>query len=40
MKLYGGGQITNGPLQVPGGGWIVHAVDPQGAHFALYHKPA
>jgi len=30
-----GGQIVNGPHQVPGGGWVVHAVDPQGAKFAL-----
>lgn len=30
-----GGAITNGPMQVPGGGWIVQAADPQGAHFAL-----
>ncbi len=35
-----GGQITNGPMEVPGGGWIVNGVDPQGAHFSLYHKPA
>jgi predicted enzyme related to lactoylglutathione lyase len=35
-----GGQITNGPMQVPGGGWIVNATDPQGAHFSLYRKPA
>jgi len=28
-------QIVNGPMQVPGGQWIVHAVDPQGAMFAL-----
>jgi predicted enzyme related to lactoylglutathione lyase len=30
-----GGKITQGPHQVPGGGWIVQAVDPQGAGFAL-----
>jgi uncharacterized protein len=30
-----GGQITNGPHQVPGGLWIVQGVDPQGAMFAL-----
>jgi len=29
------GEIVNGPMQVPGGQWIVHAVDPQGAMFAL-----
>ena len=31
----GGGQILNGPRQVPGGGWIINAQDPQGATFAL-----
>ncbi|HEY2177850.1 MAG TPA: VOC family protein [Caulobacteraceae bacterium] len=31
----GGGQITNGPHQVPTGDWIVQAQDDQGAHFAL-----
>ena len=31
----GGGQIVNGPQQVPGGSWIVQCVDPQGAMFAL-----
>jgi uncharacterized protein len=30
-----GGQIANGPMQVPGGQWIVQAIDPQGAMFAL-----
>jgi uncharacterized protein len=30
-----GGQICNGPMQVPGGSWIVQGVDPQGASFAL-----
>ena len=30
-----GGRVTAGPHQVPGGGWIVHCVDPQGAPFAL-----
>jgi uncharacterized protein len=29
----GGGVIANGPIQVPGGGWIVQAIDPQGAYF-------
>ena len=32
----GGGKITHGPQQVPGGGWIVQATDPQGAAFALH----
>ena len=35
-----GGTITNGPQEVPGGDWIVNAVDPQGAHFALHAKKA
>ena len=26
-----GGQILNGPMEVPGGDWIVNAMDPQGA---------
>ena len=30
-----GGQVTNGPMAVPDGSWIVSAIDPQGAHFAL-----
>jgi uncharacterized protein len=30
-----GGQIVNGPHQVPGGSWIVQGCDPQGAMFAL-----
>ncbi len=30
-----GGKITNGPHEVPGSRWIVHALDPQGAAFAL-----
>jgi uncharacterized protein len=25
----------NGPMQVPGGGWIINGQDPQGAMFAL-----
>jgi uncharacterized protein len=31
----GGGQILNGPMEVPGGSWIVQCMDPQGAMFAL-----
>jgi predicted enzyme related to lactoylglutathione lyase len=31
----GGGQVVNGPHQVPGGQWIVQALDPQGAMFGL-----
>ena len=30
-----GGQIINGPMQVPGERWIVQCLDPQGAMFAL-----
>ncbi len=31
----GGGKVTMGPHQVPTGSWIVNAIDPQGAMFAL-----
>lgn len=31
----GGGRILNGPMEVPGGQWIVQCMDPQGAGFAL-----
>jgi predicted enzyme related to lactoylglutathione lyase len=31
----GGGEILHGPLEVPGGSWIVQCGDPQGAMFAL-----
>jgi predicted enzyme related to lactoylglutathione lyase len=34
----GGGRILNGPLQVPGGSWVVQCTDPQGAIFALVGK--
>lgn len=30
-----GGQVLMGPHEVPGGSWIVRALDPQGASFAL-----
>jgi uncharacterized protein len=30
-----GGQVINGPMEVPGGRWIINALDPQGAMFAL-----
>ena len=30
-----GGKVVNGPHQVPTGQWIVQAIDPQGAMFAL-----
>jgi predicted enzyme related to lactoylglutathione lyase len=29
------GEVLNGPHPVPGGKWIVHCLDPQGAMFAL-----
>jgi uncharacterized protein len=35
-----GGQILNGPMEVPGGDWIVNAMDPQGAAFSLHAKRA
>jgi predicted enzyme related to lactoylglutathione lyase/NifU-like protein involved in Fe-S cluster formation len=31
-----GGQIAVGPMEVPGGDWIVVGTDPQGAAFALH----
>lgn len=31
----GGGQVINGPMEVPGGSWIIQCIDPQGAMFAL-----
>ena len=31
----GGGQVLMGPMEVPGGSWIVQCQDPQGAYFAL-----
>lgn len=30
-----GGRVLMGPMQVPGGSWIVQGMDPQGAMFAL-----
>jgi predicted enzyme related to lactoylglutathione lyase len=33
-----GGRVSQGPMPVPGGS-IVHAVDPQGAAFAVYAQP-
>lgn len=35
-----GGQILNGPIEVPGGDWVVNAMDPQGAAFALHARKA
>ena len=31
-----GGQVLNGPMEVPDGGRIAQCVDPQGALFALH----
>ena len=35
----GGGQILDGPFELPGGSWIVQCADPQGAIFALQETP-
>ena len=35
-----GGKITNGPMEVPGGSWILQGIDPQGAMFALVGSKA
>ena len=35
-----GGQILNGPNEVPGGDWVATAADPQGAVFGLHAKKA
>jgi hypothetical protein len=31
----GGGRVNHGPVEVPGGGWVIQAADPHGAMFAL-----
>ena len=31
----GGGNINSGPMQVPGGSWVMQGQDPQGAMFSL-----
>lgn len=31
-----GGQIINGPMEVPGGDWIAQGMDPQGAMFSVH----
>jgi uncharacterized protein len=33
-----GGQILNGPMEVPGGDQVLNAMDPQGAAFSLHAK--
>lgn len=30
-----GAKIIMGPMEVPGGAWVINGVDPQGAHFSL-----
>ena len=35
-----GGKVSNGPMEVPGGSWIVQGVDPQGAMFSLVSRRA
>ncbi len=32
----GGGQVLNGPMEIPGGDRIAQCLDPQGAAFALH----
>jgi hypothetical protein len=33
-----GGTATGDPQQVPGGGWIAHCRDPEGARFAMFAR--
>jgi len=33
-----GGKILNGPMEVPGGDWVLNAMDPQGAAFSLHAR--
>jgi predicted enzyme related to lactoylglutathione lyase len=35
-----GGKVLNGPMEVPGGDWIIQVQDPQGAMFAVVGKKA
>jgi predicted enzyme related to lactoylglutathione lyase len=32
-----GGKVVMGPMEVPGGSWVLQGQDPQGGHFALHH---
>ena len=34
----GGGQVLEGPIEVPGGSWVIQCIDPQNAIFALVGK--
>jgi len=36
----GGGQVLNGPMQIPDGDWVLSAMDPQGAAFGLHARKA
>jgi uncharacterized protein len=31
-----GGQVVNGPMEVPGGDWIANGIDPQGGMFSVH----
>jgi predicted enzyme related to lactoylglutathione lyase len=33
-----GGQVLNGPMEVPGGDRVAQCLDPQGAAFAVHSK--
>jgi predicted enzyme related to lactoylglutathione lyase len=33
-----GGQVINGPMEVPGGDWIAVGLDPQGCSFAVHSR--
>jgi hypothetical protein len=35
-----GGKVLHGPAEIAEGGWITSAMDPQGAAFATYSRPA
>ncbi|MGH8138914.1 MAG: VOC family protein [Steroidobacteraceae bacterium] len=35
----GGGRVLHGPIEVPGGSWIVMLLDPQGGAFAVVEAP-
>jgi len=35
-----GGTVLNGPMEVPGGDWVLNAMDPQGAAFGLHSRKA
>ena len=35
-----GGRVMMGPMEVPGGSWVLQGQDPQGGHFALHQNKA